>query len=81
MGPETAAILEKRRIIVLYGVVPKLIELCELIGDGGLKHLLEGMALPKNLSDLYVLLFSRCTRDDLQNIRHASTALKVLTVT
>lgn len=59
----------------------KLIELRELTTDGRIKDLLEGMALPKNFSDLYGLLFSRCTRNDVENIRLASTALKILTVT
>ncbi|KAF3401577.1 hypothetical protein F1880_009990 [Penicillium rolfsii] len=59
----------------------KLIELRELTTDGGIARLLDEMVLPESLSDLYNLLFSRCTGDDSENSRLAKTALKFLTTT
>jgi hypothetical protein len=59
----------------------KLIELRELTEDGQIRNFLKNVALPGNLSDLYISLFSRCTGNDSENIQLTSTALKLLAAT
>lgn len=58
----------------------KLIELRELTTMGEMKNFLENVALPDELSKLYIALLSRCTGNDSENHELATTALKLLTV-
>lgn len=58
----------------------ELIKVREIKAFSPMQYLLEEMSLPGQLSKLYDTLLSRCTSDDQENVKLATTALKLLTV-
>ncbi|KAK5093253.1 hypothetical protein LTS08_008936 [Lithohypha guttulata] len=61
-------------------MIVELIELRRIRALGPMRLFLEEMPLPKDLSELYTNIVSRCSSDDPENKELASTALKVLAV-
>lgn len=61
-------------------MVVKLIELRKIRAFNPMRSFLEEMPLPEKLSELYATLLSRCASDDPENMKLASTALKLLAV-
>jgi len=62
-------------------MIVELIEIRGIRALGPMRLFLEEMPLPQQLSKLYDTLLSRCTSDDPENEKLASTALKLLAVT
>ncbi|KAF7591584.1 hypothetical protein BBP40_001332 [Aspergillus hancockii] len=62
-------------------MIIELIEVRRITAFEPMRRFLEETSLPRQLSDLYVTLLSRCTSDDPENRMLASTALKLLAVT
>ncbi|KAJ9269456.1 hypothetical protein DTO212C5_4519 [Paecilomyces variotii] len=59
-------------------MIVELIEVRKIKALDPMRGFLEKIPLPRQLSELYVTLFSRCTSNDPENIELASTALKLL---
>ncbi|KAL4936888.1 hypothetical protein BDV06DRAFT_204043 [Aspergillus oleicola] len=57
-----------------------LLKLKNIRAVGPMRHFLEEMPLPGQLSDLYRTLLLRCTGDDIENQELASAALKLLAI-
>lgn len=62
-------------------MIIELIEVRQIKASDRMRHFLEKIPLPRQLSELYVTLFSHYTSNDPKNQELASTALKLLTVT
>lgn len=61
-------------------MVVKLIEVRRIRAYDPMQDFLEKIPLPEQLSELYVNLFSRCTSNDLENQKLATTALEILAI-
>jgi hypothetical protein len=62
-------------------MIIELIEVRQIRAFDPMRRFLQEIPLPRQLSDLYVTLFSRCTSNDPENQELASTALELLAVT
>ncbi len=81
-----ALIIEKLSILaegsaIWTKMIVELIEVRGIRALGPMRLFLEEMPLPQQLSKLYDTLLLRCTSDDPENEKLASTALKLLAVT
>ncbi|KAJ5804776.1 uncharacterized protein N7518_001079 [Penicillium psychrosexuale] len=59
----------------------ELIETRKIMAFDPMKSFLEEMSLPEQLSEVYSTLLSRCSSNDPDNLKIASTALKILATT
>ncbi|KAK1139007.1 hypothetical protein N8T08_001586 [Aspergillus melleus] len=62
-------------------MIVKLIEIRGIRAEKPMRHFLDQVPLPDELSKIYSSLFTRCTADDPENQDLASTALKLLAIT
>ncbi|KAG2002730.1 hypothetical protein GB937_009603 [Aspergillus fischeri] len=62
-------------------MIVKLIKVRKISAINPIRHFMQNIPLPKQLTSLYATLFSHSTSDDPENQQLASTALKLLAVT
>lgn len=73
--------LSARGSAIWTRMIIELIRLRKIRALNQMRLFLEEMPLPRQLSELYATIFSRCTSDDPENEELTSTALKILAIT